>query len=429
MNKLILCVTALVLLGCSKKEQVDLIVINANVYTVNNDFGMAEAFAVKDGKFLEIGLAKSITDKYDSDKIINAEGKTILPGLIDAHCHFVSLGQLQQRVNLIGTTSFEDMVQRVVNFQKKHNLSYLKGRGWDQNDWKNKEMPSKTVLDSLFPDIPVALTRVDGHAVLCNQSALDLGNVTIETKIDGGEIVIDNDELTGVLIDNAEQLVENNWPKPTTEELTDALLKAQDICLSLGLTSLSDAGPDTFTTPLIDTINLIDSLQKSGDLKIRLYMMVPGTEINLNHFLNKGIIKTNKLNVRSFKFYADGALGSRGALLRKPYNDKQHSFGIPVMSLEAIKTGAMRIANSEFQMNTHAIGDSANHEVLITYKNALKGKPNRRWRIEHAQVVSQDDFKFFDDIIPSVQPTHATSDMYWAEDRVGGRTNQRSLCI
>ena len=148
-------------------------------------------------------------------------------------------------------------------------------------------------------------------------------------------------------------------------------------------------------------------------------MMVPGTKTNIDHYLNTGTIKTDKLNVRSFKFYADGALGSRGALLREPYSDKPHVHGLPVMSLKDIESGAKRIADSDFQMNTHAIGDSANHQVLLTYKKVLEGKPERRWRIEHAQVVSPEDFKYFDDILPSIQPTHATSDMYWAEDRVG----------
>ncbi|MFH6768170.1 amidohydrolase [Gaetbulibacter aquiaggeris] len=419
MKKYLLIFVVIAIVSCKKKIEVDSIYVNANVYTVNSNFEKAEAFAIKDGKFVEVGNAKDIQGKYFSKNVTDVDGQTIVPGFIDAHCHFLSLGQLQQRVNLVGTLSFEEVVNRVVEFQEKYNLPQIKGRGWDQNDWENKEMPSKTLLDNLFPDTPIALTRIDGHAVLCNQAALDLGKVTIDSKIDGGEVVIKNGELTGVLIDNAEQLIEKNWPKATSMELIDALLKAQDICLSNGLTSLSDAGPDIFTSPWIETINVIDSLQKSEDLKIRLYMMVPGTEQNLNYFLDKGIIKTNKLNVRSFKFYADGALGSRGALLRNPYHDNNHSFGLPVMSAEDIKSGAMRIANSEYQMNTHAIGDSANHAVLNIYKNVLEGKEGRRWRIEHAQVISPDDFELFSDIIPSVQPTHATSDMYWAEDRLG----------
>jgi len=420
MKKLFALLLIITLFSCQKeKQQVDSIVINANVFTVNEAFAIAEAFAIKDGKFMAIGTTKDIQNTYAGDTVIDAKGQTILPGLIDAHCHFLTLGELQQQVNLVGTTSFDDMINRVIDFQNTHNLPYIKGRGWDQNDWENKEFPTKALLDKLFPNTPVALARIDGHATFCNQAALDLGNVTVDSKIDGGEVEVKNGELTGILIDNAEQLVLNYWPKPSKVQRIDALLKAQEICIKNGLTSLSDAGPDTFTVPWIDVVNMIDSLQKTGDLNIRLYMMIPGTKTNLDYYLKNGIIKTDKLNVRSFKFYADGALGSRGALLRQPYADKAQHFGLPVMSFDAIKSGAERIANSEFQMNTHAIGDSANHFVLKTYKKALEGSANRRWRIEHSQVVSPQDFNYFDDIIPSVQPTHATSDMYWAGDRLG----------
>jgi len=420
MKKLLSIFILITIFSCQKEKlQVDSIIINANIYTVNTNFDKAEAFAIKDGKFIEIGTTKEIQGKYASETLMDAKGQVVFPGFIDAHCHFLTLGQLQQQVNLVGTTSFDDMIKRVLDFQNKNNLPYIKGRGWDQNDWEDKNMPTKALLDKLFPNTPIALTRIDGHASFCNQAALNLGSITVNTTIDGGEVEVKDGKLTGILIDNAEQLVMNNWPKPSKEQLIQALLKAQEICLENGLTSLSDAGPDIFTTPWTDKINLIDSLQKSDDLAIRMYMMVPGIKENLDYFLNKGVIKTEKLNVRSFKFYADGALGSRGALLKKPYNDKENAYGSMVMSLDVIETAAQRIADSEFQMNTHAIGDSANHQVLLTYKKALKGKTNRRWRIEHAQVVAPEDFKYFDDILPSIQPTHATSDMYWAGERVG----------
>jgi len=420
MKKLLSIFIIIIIFSCQKEKlQVDSIIINANIYTVNTNFDKAEAFAIKDGKFIEIGTTKEIQGKYASETLMDAKGQVVFPGFIDAHCHFLTLGQLQQQVNLVGTTSFDDMIKRVLDFQNKNNLPYIKGRGWDQNDWEDKNMPTKALLDKLFPNTPIALTRIDGHASFCNQAALNLGSITVNTTIDGGEVEVKDGKLTGILIDNAEQLVMNNWPKPSKEQLIQALLKAQEICLENGLTSLSDAGPDIFTTPWTDKINLIDSLQKSDDLAIRMYMMVPGIKENLDYFLNKGVIKTEKLNVRSFKFYADGALGSRGALLKKPYNDKENAYGSMVMSLDVIETAAQRIADSEFQMNTHAIGDSANHQVLLTYKKALKGKTNRRWRIEHAQVVAPEDFKYFDDILPSIQPTHATSDMYWAGERVG----------
>ena len=413
MNRFLILIITILLFNCSTKTEVDLIVTNANVYTVNDAIDKADAFAVKDGKFVDVGNEKDINSIYKSAQVINAEGKTIVPGFIDAHCHFVGLGFNSQQVNLVGTKSYEEVVKRVIDFSNKTNSKYISGRGWDQNDWEEKEFPNKKLLDNLFPNKPIMLTRIDGHAILCNQAALDLGNVTIDSKIDGGEVIIKDGELTGVLVDNAENLVRDFWPKPSNKDLVNAILAAQDICFDYGLTTVNDAGLS------IDAINIIDGMHHSGALKMRVYAMASASEENLDYFLNKGIIKTDRLNVRSFKFYADGALGSRGAMLREPYSDKPNHYGLLVNDIETLQETAKRIANSEYQMNTHAIGDSANHAVLQTYKTVLEGKKDRRWKIEHAQIISSEDFDLFDDIIPSVQPTHATSDMYWAEDRVG----------
>ena len=414
MKKLFSILALITIFSCeTEKQTADLIVTNAMVYTVDDAFSTKEAFAIKDGKFVAVGTSEDITSSYQSDNMIDANGQAITPGLIDAHCHFLNLGIGIQEVQLMGTESYDEVIQRVVDFQKEKNADYIMGRGWDQNDWEDKVFPKKAKLDELFPDTPIALTRVDGHAILVNQAALDLGKVTGESKIDGGEVVIENGHPTGVLIDNAESLVMNYWPKSTKQEAIDALLGAQDVCFDLGLTTVNDAGLS------IEAINLIDSLQQTGDLKMRVYAMASATTKNLDYFIDKGIIKTDFLNVRSFKFYADGALGSRGAMMRDPYSDKSGHFGLLVNDIKTLKATAKRIADSEYQMNTHAIGDSANHAVLDTYKEVLNGKPNRRWKIEHAQIVSAEDFPKFNDIIPSVQPTHATSDMYWAEERVG----------
>ena len=414
MKKLAILLLLIISYSCSKEQQVaDSIVINANIYTVDDDFSKAEAFAIKDGKFLEVGTSENIQANYTSVNIIDAQGKTITPGLIDAHCHFLGLGFNQQAVDLVGTKSFEEVMQRVLDFQNKNNVSHIMGRGWDQNDWEVKEFPNKILLDKLFPNTPVTLTRIDGHAILCNQTALDLGNVTVNSKVDGGEVVVKNGELTGVLVDNAESLVMNYWPQPNRNDMVKALLNAQEICFDLGLTTVDDAGLNQAS------IELIDSLQQTGDLKMRVYAMVSFSEANVDYYTKKGIIKTDRLNVRSFKFYADGALGSRGAMLRAPYSDKPNHFGLLVTDLKTFNASAEKIANSEYQMNTHAIGDSANHAVLQTYNKVLKGKPDRRWRVEHAQVISPEDFELYKNVLPSIQPTHATSDMYWAEDRLG----------
>lgn len=406
---LLICIS---FLSSCQKEKADLIVINSNSYTVNSTFERAEAFAVKEGKFIAIGSTKDIQKKYQSKKIIDAKQQTIIPGLIDAHCHFYRMGLQQQKVNLEGTTSYDDVLEKLVEFQKEKNTSYITGRGWDQNDWDEKEFPTKEKLDELFPTIPVAIRRVDGHALLVNQAALNLTKITNETRVSGGEIIKKNGKITGVLIDAAMDYIK--IPEASKEEAVKGLLAAQDICFSYGLTTVDDAGLDR------ETIELIDAMQKKGTLKMRVYAMISGDkQSQIDYYLNKGIYKTNYLNVRSFKVYGDGALGSRGAAMRKSYTDRANHFGALIYAPERYQEIAKQIAASEFQMNTHAIGDSANTWLIETYNNVLKNKQNRRWRIEHAQIISSEDFKNFHNILPSVQPTHATSDMYWAKDRIG----------
>lgn len=414
MKKFFSIIVFSLLFACNSKQEVDMIVHNANIYTVNEEFSKASSVAIKDGKFLEVGESGALQKKYNTKEWLDAKGKTIVPGLIDAHCHFYGLGLNQQVVDLVGTSSFDEILDKVAAFQKERPSSYIRGRGWDQNDWEEKEFPTKDKLDELFPDIPVVLERIDGHAYLVNQKALDLAGITMETQMDGGEIVRKDGAITGVLVDNPMGLVDAVIPQPSKEQQIQALKDAERICLDHGLTTVNDAGLGR------QTIELIDSLQQAGDLSIRIYAMVSNTPDNLDHFLDKGIIKTDKLNVRSVKVYGDGALGSRGAALKAPYADQAGHFGAMVTPVDQIEALAQRIAATDYQMNTHAIGDSANIVVLRAYEKALEGKSDRRWKVEHAQVISQSDFDYFKSgIIPSVQPTHTTSDMYWAEDRLG----------
>ncbi|MGB7394813.1 MAG: amidohydrolase [Pricia sp.] len=401
--------------GCEYlKEKVDLVIVNANVYTVDADFAKAEAFAVHKGKFIAVGTTEEIREKYTSDQLVDADGRTITPGLIDAHCHFYRLGLNQQFVDLTGTKSYEEVLERVEQFQQENQKDFILGRGWDQNDWENKEFPTRRELDELFPDIPVALERVDGHALLVNKVALDSAGIQWNTEVEGGEIVKGAMGITGVLIDNPMQLIDSITPAPDLATQVEALKDAERICLNHGLTTVNDAGLDR------STIELIDSLQQAGELSIRVYAMVANTPENVDHYIYQGPIKTDRLNVRSVKVYADGALGSRGAYLKEPYADKWGHRGAMVTPLEEIEDLARRLAISEYQMNTHAIGDSANAAVLRTYQKVLRDNPDRRWKVEHAQVIDSVDFKYFgENIIPSVQPTHATSDMYWAEERLG----------
>lgn len=405
-----------VLTSCtSGKHKADTIIVNATIYTVDSLFSKAEALAVKDGKFVAVGTSAAIEQEYASDNKIDANGKTIIPGIIDAHCHFYGLGLNQRYVDLTGTKNYDDVLVKVLAFQKQQKTNFILGRGWDQNDWDEKRYPTKKALDLLFPKTPVALTRVDGHAMLCNQAALDLAKITKKTKVKGGEIVKEKGELIGVLIDEPMALVQAIIPKPTKQQSTAALLEAQKLCNTYGVTTVSDAGLSK------DIIELIDELQQNGKLQTRVYAMVNSDEETLNYYLNKGKIKTDRLNIRAVKVYADGALGSRGAALQKPYSDSHNHYGAMVTSPERIKALANKIVASDYQMNTHAIGDSANAFVLHTYNKVLHTQKNRRWRIEHAQVINPNHFTLFnkDNIIPSVQPTHATSDMYWAKERLG----------
>lgn len=416
MNKLLLFFLGLFLFSCDSedKEKADLLVFNAEIYTVDSTFSKQEAFVVRDGKFLEIGSSEALKSKYKAEKSIDAEGKAVLPGLIDAHAHFYGMGLQQQKVELTGTKSFKEVVQRIVDFQKENNSGFITGRGWDQNDWPTKKFPVKDTLDQLFPETPVAITRIDGHALLANQAALDKANITTETTFDGGDIEQKNGKLTGIIVDNPMQLISRAQPKTTKQDQIKALQQAEEIALSYGLTTVVDAGLDR------TVIELMDSLQQQDELAIRIYAMISNSRENLDYYLEKGPYKTDRLNVRSVKFYGDGALGSRGAALKEEYSDRPGHFGALLSPVEDFKETAKRISNSEFQMNTHAIGDSANFLVLKTYDELLENDEDRRWRVEHAQIIDEEDFHYFSkNIIPSVQPTHATSDMYWAEDRLG----------
>lgn len=415
MKKLLFLFAAITLLSCAPdKLSADLLIKNATIYTVDKDFSTANALVVKDGKILEIGLKPELELKYKIKETYDAKGNTVVPGLIDAHAHLYGLGLGLQNVDLVGTTSFDEILERVVGFQEEKNVSYIIGRGWDQNDWENKNFPTKKELDSLFPETPVALQRVDGHAYLVNSKALERAGITSKTKVAGGEVVLENGEPTGIIIDAPMALIDKTFPEITEEVSAEALLEAEKICLQYGLTTVDDAGLDR------NVIELIDALQKEGKFKLRMYAMVSNSPENLDYYLQNGTYKTDRLNVRSFKIYADGALGSRGAAMREPYSDMPHHFGAMITPADSLDFLAKKIAASEFQMNTHAIGDSANIAVLRAYKKVLEGQTDKRWRVEHAQVLSEEDFEYYsDNIIPSVQPTHATSDMYWAQDRVG----------
>ncbi|OKL38588.1 amidohydrolase [Pontibacter flavimaris] len=397
-------------------EAADLVVYNGNVYTVNENFDKAEAFAVKDGKILAVGTSEEIRGMYTAAEELDAEGKTIYPGFIDAHAHFYSYGLSLQSADLVGTESFEEVVQKVTEQREKFPAAeWIIGRGWDQNDWPVKEFPTKDTLDLLFPDTPVLLTRIDGHAALANQKALDLAGVTPQTKMVGGLVEVENGKMTGILVDNAIDRVSSKIPAPTEEESREALKIAEANTFAVGLTTVDDAGLDKAT------VDLIDDMHQKGELQMRVYAMLTPSQENQDHYFKNGPYKTDRLNVRSFKIYSDGALGSRGASLLKPYADKHNHYGFLLASEQEFCDIAAKLNEHGFQMNTHAIGDSANRLLLDIYGEVLGGENDKRWRIEHSQIINPGDMAKFGkyNIIPSVQPTHATSDMYWAGDRLG----------
>ncbi len=412
-----LLLLAAIAFHCSfaQQKKVDLLIYNATIYTVDQNFSIQSAIAIDKGKVVETGSTQQLSKKYKALESKDANGKFIYPGFIDAHAHFFNYGLGLQTADLVGTTSWEDILNKLQAFATEHKEGWLIGRGWDQNDWDKKEFPTREKLDLLFPGRPVILTRVDGHAAIANKTALELAGITPGQTLVGGQVEVKNGELTGILVDNAVDLVSSRIPAPTVDQMKAGLMAAQSNCFAVGLTTVDDCGID-YRVAL-----LMDSLQKAKELKMRIYAMLSDDPVNYNFLFAKGKIKTDRLNVRAFKVYADGALGSRGAALLQPYSDKPGWSGFLLSSQHHFDSVASIISRHGFQMCTHAIGDSGNRTILNIYAKYLGNKNDRRWRIEHAQVINPADFHMFGQysIIPSVQPTHATSDMYWAADRLG----------
>ena len=411
---------AFCLITSCQYRKADWVVFNANVYTVNDSFEKVTAFAIKDGKFLSVG-GDEIIDLYPNALKFDAKGLPIYPGFIDAHCHFFNLGLSLAQVDLRGSKSIGEIEKRLLSYTKNSPSDIIIGRGWDQNLWKNKAFPNNIFLNRLFPDKLVLLKRIDGHALLVNDLVIKKAGISSKTKVKGGSILVENNKPTGVLVDNAMDLAMGILPPNTSKDITNALIDAQNKAFENGLTTVDDAGLDK------KTIQIIDSLQEIGELKIRVYAMISNTNDNLNYYLTNGIIEKEKLNVRSVKAYLDGALGSRGALLKNPYSDENKNKGLTITTKEELFDLANKLSSKGFQLNTHAIGDKANEIVLDVYNYILKDIEDPRWRVEHAQVVDEFDIqKFNSKIIPSVQPTHATSDMKWADERLGSKRLNRA---
>lgn len=405
------------------KKDADLLVYHCTIYTVDAAFTTAEAMVISEGKIIATGKKNDLEKEYNFKEKLDLQGKFIYPGFIDAHAHFVGYGISLQQVVLTGTSSWKEVIEKVKTFATENKEGWLTGRGWDQNDWPVKEFPTNEQLTALFPDRPVLLERVDGHASIANKKALELAGIKAGDAVNGGEIETKNfttggvvtQQLTGILIDNAVKLVASKIPAATATQFKKALQAAQKNCFAVGLTTIDDCGLD------YEVAEQIEKLQQTGILKMRLYVMLSDAKKNYDWLEKNGIRKTDHLNIRSIKMYGDGALGSRGACLLQPYSDKPDHYGFLLSSPEHFDSVANWVIQKGFQLCTHAIGDSGNRTLLKIYAKYLKGPNDLRWRIEHAQVINPDDFNLFgaNNIIPSVQPTHATSDMYWADKRLG----------
>lgn len=403
--------------GCFKGEKVDLIIHNAQIHTMDNKLSVHEAMAVHNGEIIEIGPERSILNRFRADESINAEKKDVYPGFHDGHGHIMSLASQRLVADLTGSESYYEMLSRLEKFAQKKQPEFLVGRGWDQSLWGEEDLPTNELLNERFPNIPVALTRVDGHAMLVNDAAFKLVGLDTISSVEGGKIIYENDTPTptGLILDNAIDLVTAKIPRASDEALISEILTIQDELLAYGITHVHEAGIH------YNDLQLLDKLASENKLKIHIYAMLFTSEANKNFVKEEGIYKNNKLSVRSFKILMDGALGSRGACLLHPYSDMPNEKGFLLTSVEEMKVHTDFAKEHGYQVNTHCIGDSSNRIMLNHIANLMNDTPDHRWRIEHAQVLHPDDFDLFtvSGAIPSVQPTHATSDQRWAEKRLG----------
>lgn len=382
-----------------------------------------DGLLVRDGKVAATGNAETLAALYAEENLqrVDLQGKTVLPGIIDAHGHMLGLGENLMQVDLREATSEQDAVARVVAFAETEQGDWVIGRGWNQENWQVRKFPSTASLDEFLSDRPVWLTRVDGHAGWANSKALELAGITADTvSPEGGEIVRDAaGQPTGVLIDNAMALVEQRLPQKDAEYHRRALSAAFEHLVSEGITGVHDAGVDA------TNLAVYQELAAAEAMPVRVYAMLSAIEPALPELLAAGPVHTDddRLTVRSVKIYTDGALGSRGAALLEPYHDDPNNRGLLVTQPGAIEDLFELIIPHGFQINIHAIGDRANRIALDKFATVFAevGGRNLRHRIEHAQVVHPDDLKRFAelDIIASMQPTHATSDKNMAEDRLG----------
>ncbi|MGH7569152.1 MAG: amidohydrolase [Gemmatimonadales bacterium] len=424
----------LLLAGAAQNPQrvepaADLVVTNARIYTADGTRPLAEALAVREGRIAFVGSARGAEALVGPrTERLDLAGRTVIPGMVDAHAHLLGLGQALRRVDLVGTRTYEAVVARAVQRARTARPGeWIQGRGWDQNDWPDTRFPTHEALSRAVPNNPVYLTRVDGHAALVNAKALELAGVTAATPDpEGGRFLRDTSgNPTGVLIDRAQGVVGRVIPPTSRAELREATLAAIAEANRWGLTGIHDAGVGP------EGIEVYEELAKAGRYDLRNYVMIRSDDSTLERFFRRGpqsALYGGRLWIRAVKITADGALGSRGAALLEPYTDEPGNTGLLTTPPERIRRVAVRALQSGFQLNVHAIGDRANRVVLDQFEAALREVPvaDHRFRIEHAQNLTYQDIPRFAqlDVIPSMQGSHQSSDMYWVPTRLGWARSQ-----
>lgn len=395
------------------------IYINGKIYTCDEHNSIAEAIAIQGTRIIGVGKTSDILSHFKTSDTLDLMGKTVMPGFIDAHGHMLGLGDALQRLNLVGTTSLSQVIEMVKEKVQQKN-AWVFGRGWDQNDWEVKEFPNHEMLDEIAGAKFIILRRIDGHATWVNQNVMNLAKITRDTPDpDGGKILRDaNGNPTGILLDNAENLIQAVVPERTQGEIEHSLFLAANECAKYGLTEVHDMGVD------LKILNAYERLISADSLPIRIYAAIDGVGETWDFFLQNGSVVDykDKISIRAVKLYMDGALGSRGAALIAPYSDDPMNRGLTYMSEDSLKKICENAIAKGFQVCTHAIGDRANHIVLSAYEKVLKNNSSDvSFRVEHCQILDTNDISRFHQlgVIPSMQPTHATSDRWWAEQRLG----------
>jgi predicted amidohydrolase YtcJ len=407
-------------------DDVDLLLVNGNIYTVNDRQPHAEAVAVKDERIVFIGSSED-AKKLRAARVVDLAGKTVVPGFTDSHCHIFGIGEREMRLNLEATNTREDFLAKVKErVPRTARGQWVVGRGWIETFWKPPKFPTRRELDKIAPHNPVYLTRADGHASVVNRAALKIAKIDNHTPDPfGGQILKTNGEPNGMLLDNAQDIVEKEIPKPTEAEREEALLRGVERELKLGWCEIQNAGSHR------DDVDLIRKQYADGKIKIRMINAVYGPGADAQWLLKDGPTVNaydHHFTQRTIKVIFDGALGSRGAALLKPYHDAPDTSGYLTEKPEDLSPMFEEAFRRGIQVETHAIGDRANRTILDLYEQAFKAmSPEEstirrpRWRVEHAQIVDPADIPRFAKlgIIPSMQPSHAISDLFFAPARLG----------